>query len=338
VGPPPPAARPGDVVAIVSPSFGAVGAWPHRAQRGSAYLESLGLRVRIMPNAAGCVSWVSGSAQARADDIHEAFADESVSVILPCIGGNHSNQVVPLLDHGLIASHPKIFQAYSDITVLAWALTKHSRLRTFYGPPLVLGLAEHPRVFEYTDHWLRAAWFGTAPLDFEPAREWTDEVLDFDARADLTRGRAMLPNDGWVTIRAGLAEGQLVGGCLETICWHLKGSPEWLDLRDCVLFLETSEEAPSPAHVDAYLTDLELLGVFDDASALLFGRPAGYRREDVAVLWDVVRRRTAAASIPVLGNIDIGHTDPILTLPIGARAYVDAGSHVFRVTELPAAP
>ena len=242
---------PGDTVAIVSPSFGAPGTWPHRAERGGAFLESLGLKVRMMPNAARADSWVSAPAEARADDIHEAFADDSVAVILSSIGGNHSNQVLPYLDYDLIGSHPKIFQAYSDTTMLAWAFARHAQLRSFYGPPLVLGLAEYPRVLDYTDRWLRAAWFGTEPLDFAASEQWTEEFLDFETQKDLERARRLSPNEGWATLREGEAQGPLIGGCLETICWHLKGSSEWLDLSGCILFLETSEEAPSPETVDA---------------------------------------------------------------------------------------
>jgi len=105
---PPPRVKPGDTVAIVSPSFGAPGRWPHRAGRGRAYLESLGFEVRMMRNAERDDSWVSATPEERADDIHEAFADDSVTVVLSSIGGNHSNQVLPHLDFELIASHPKI--------------------------------------------------------------------------------------------------------------------------------------------------------------------------------------------------------------------------------------
>ncbi|MDQ3217820.1 MAG: LD-carboxypeptidase [Actinomycetota bacterium] len=324
---------PGDTVAVVSPSFGAPGAWPHRAERGTAYLESLGLKVRMMPNAARADSWVSAPAEARADDLHEAFADDSVAAVLSSIGGNHSNQVLPHLDYEVIGSHPKIFQAYSDTTVLAWAFARHAGLRSFYGPPLVLGLAEYPKVLDYTDRWLRAAWFGTEPLDFSASERWTEELLDFDTQKDLERARRLLRNERWVTLREGAARGPLIGGCLETICWHLKGSSEWLDLSGCILFLETSEEAPSPETVDAYLTDLEQIGVFEDIAGLLVGRPAYYRPEDVGILWDVVARRTESTGIPVLANLDFGHTDPLLTIPMGAEGYLDAGGHVLRVTE-----
>ena len=90
----PPRVRPGDTVAIVSPSFGAVGAWPHRVERGTAYLEGLGLRVRVMPNAARNEGWASASPVDRVADLHEAFLDDEAAVVLAGIGGNHSNQLL----------------------------------------------------------------------------------------------------------------------------------------------------------------------------------------------------------------------------------------------------
>jgi muramoyltetrapeptide carboxypeptidase LdcA involved in peptidoglycan recycling len=53
-----------------------------------------------------------------------------VTVVLAGIGGNHSNQLLPFLDFELIRSHPKLFQGYSDITVLHWALARHAGLST----------------------------------------------------------------------------------------------------------------------------------------------------------------------------------------------------------------
>ncbi len=140
---------------------------------------------------------------------------------------------------------------------------------------------------------------------------------------------------GWVTIRPGVAEGPLMGGCLETICWHLKGSAFWPDLAGTLLFLKTSEEAPTPAHVDAYLTDLEQLGVFESVAGLIIGRPMGYTDDQSVALWQVVAERSAGAGVPVLGNVDLGHTDPMLTLPLGARARLDAGARTFELLESP---
>lgn len=290
-----------------------------------------------MSHASERLNWVSATPEARAADIHEAFLDKSVRVVLASIGGNHSNQVLPHLDFDLIAAHPKIFQGYSDVTILLWAIAARGGFRTFHGPALTLELAEFPRVLPFTDRFLRAAWFGSEAISYEPATEWTEEFLDFFTQADLTRARELRPATGWVTIRSGVTDGYLFGGCLETICWHLKGSPFWPDLSGAVLFLETSEEAPSPAHVDAYLTDLEQLGVFEQVRGLIVGRPMRYPDDRVETLWGVVKERTAIAGIPVLANVDLGHTDPMLTLPLGAPVRMDAGDRRLVLLESPTA-
>lgn len=331
----PPRVRPGDTVAVVSPSFGAVGRWPHRVERATAYLESLGLKVCVMPNAARSEGWASAPPEARVEDLHQAFLDDEVAVVLAGIGGNHSNQLLPLLDYDLIREHPKIIQGYSDITVLHWALAKHSGLSAFYGPALVPELGEFPRVLPHTDRCLRAAWFGDEAISYEPSDTWTDEVLDWDTKLDLTRPRELRTSDGWVTIREGEASGPLLGGCLETICWHLKGSAAWLDPDGAILFFETSEERPSPAYVDGYLTDLEQLGVFEAAAALVLARPYGYTPEDAKALWEVVARRTEASGLPVLANVEVGHADPMVTLPLGVAAELDARNQRLRLLEAP---
>ena len=326
----PPRVEPGMTVALVSPSYGALGAWPHRMERGVAYLESLGLKVRVMPHAARNEGWSSAPAEARAEDLNTAFADDEGGVVLCSIGGNHSNQVLPHLDFDLIAAHPKVFQGYSDVTVLHWAILGRAGLATFYGPALIPEMGEVPSPLPYTHRWLRAAWFRDEPLRYEPAAEWTEEFLDWDSGGDV-RPRRTDPSPGWRTIRGGQAEGPVVGGCLETVCWHLFGSGHWLSPEGSILFLETSEEAPSPAHVDSYLTDLELAGAFDACTALVVGRPMGYTPEDTETLWEVVEARTAPAGIPVLAGVDCGHTDPMLTLPLGVPARLDAGEKRFEV-------
>ena len=329
----PPRVKPGDTVAIVCPSAPAVALWPHRVERGRAYLHSLGLRTRLMSNAGARDGFVAGTPEQRAADIHEAFLDPEVSVVLAAIGGYNSNQLLPHLDFDLIAAHPKIIQGYSDITWLLWAIAVRSGLRTFHGPALVPEMGEFPEVLPLTDRFLRAAWFGGEPVEFAPAEDWTDELLDWFAQADLTRPRTLVPGSGWRTIREGAADGWLIGGNLETIAWHLRGSSLWPDLTGALLFLEISEVAPSPAEVDSYLTDLEHLGVFEQARGLVFGRPLRYPAAQIDALWAVVRARTERSGIPVLADVDLGHADPMLTLPIGARAHLDASARTFRLLE-----
>jgi muramoyltetrapeptide carboxypeptidase LdcA involved in peptidoglycan recycling len=329
----PPRVKVGDTVAIVCPSAPAVAYWPHRVERGRAYLHSLGLRTKLMTNAGARDGFVAGTPEQRAADIHEAFLDPDVSIVLAAIGGYNSNQVLPHLDFDLIAAHPKIMQGYSDITWLLWAIAVRSGLRTFHGPALVPELGEFPAVLPFTDRFMRAVWFGDEPVEFEPAEAWTDEFLNWSAQADLARPRTLAPGSGWRTVREGAADGWLIGGNLETIAWHLRGSSLWPDLTGALLFLEVSEDAPSPAEVDSYLTDLEQIGVFEHVSGLLFGRPLRYPASDLEPLVEVVRRLTERSGIPVVADVDLGHADPMLTLPIGARAHLDASARTFRLLE-----
>jgi muramoyltetrapeptide carboxypeptidase LdcA involved in peptidoglycan recycling len=113
----------------------------------------------------------------------------------------------------------------------------------------------------------------------------------------------------------------------------LKGSRFWPGFEDTILFLELSEEAPSPATVDAFLTDLEQLGVLDHIRGLLLGRPYGYTAQRTEVLFRVVIEHTVDRGTQVLANVDLGHTDPMLTLPIGARARLDASRRRFALLE-----
>jgi muramoyltetrapeptide carboxypeptidase LdcA involved in peptidoglycan recycling len=66
---------------------------------------------------------------------------------------------------------------------------------------------------------------------------------------------------------------------------------------------------------------------------LVVARPCGYDEEPTKQLWDVIAQRTEAAGLPVLANVDIGYTDPMLTLPIGAaRSSTLAGRSFYEAT------
>lgn len=322
--------QPGSTIAIVSPSAPGMALWPHRADAGIAYLKGLGFEVRLMPNSGLRTGWTAGDGEARAADINDAFSDPDVSIVLSAIGGNHSAQLLPFLDFDLIASHPKVFQGYSDITSLHWALLKNAGLQTFYGPALVPELGEHPVPFAYTTEWMQKAWEG-GPIEFASSRVWTDEFLDWNEKKDLDRPRHMKSSEGWVCVREGAAEGPLLGGCLETLMWHVRGTDIWMEPDGAILFLETSEESPSPAHVDAYLTTMERIGVFDAIKGLVFGRAYGYDDETNEHLLEILAERSAASGIPVLANFDCGHADPMLTLPLGRTARLDCGSRSFSI-------
>lgn len=329
----PPRLREGDTVGVISPSWGGGAEYPHRVERGVAYLESLGFRVKLAPHAMNSVGYVSDTPENRASDVHEMFADPEVKAIFVTIGGDHSCHLLPLLDWDLIRSNPKIFVGWSDAHVLSVAIWRMTGLVAFNGPPIMVEIADYPTMPEYSERHMLEVLCTTEPLGVvEPSDWWTEEILDWDEKEDLTRARSRQRSEGWCWLRGGRAEGVLVGGCLETL-QHLRGTPYWPGWEGTILFLETSEEKPDPEKVDGMLMDYENMGVFERIRGLLFGRPMFYEPEEREQLREVILERTKRYNFPVVSDMDFGHTSPMLTLPVGCRAVVNADRERFEIAE-----
>lgn len=335
----PPALKEGDLISLVSPSSGMAGLIPHRVERARAMLEQLGFAVTIGKNALGVRDYVSGTPEERADDMNAAFADPDVKAIISFIGGNHSNQILDLLDYDLIAKNPKIFMGYSDMTVVHFALHTRAKLVSFYGPAALTQFAENPAVLPYTKEYFEKAAMRTQPIGrVEPSPEWTDEILDWFERKDLERPRSMKLNCGYKWLREGNAEGPLMGGCITSML-HLRGTPYWPDFKDAICFWEVPESSAdfrkgkSVEEMDASLTDLELSGVFEQIKGMIVGRFFGYTEEQNQHLERVILERVQKYSFPVLTGVDIGHTDPMITVPLGTRAKIDSQANSFEFLE-----
>ena len=329
----PPRLRVGDAIGVISPAWGGGAEYPHRVERGVRYLESLGFRVRMAPHAMNSIGYVSDTPENRVADIHEMFRDPEVKAVVSMIGGDHSCHLLPHLDFDLIRENPKVFVAYSDVTVLSVALWTKTGLVNFNGPAIMVELAEYPKVFDYTERYLLKALCSAEPLgQVESSAWWTDEMLDWDTKDDLTRARTGQASSGWTWLKGGSGEGVLVGGCLESM-QHLRGTPYWPDLDGAILFLETSEEKPDPERVDGILMDYENMGAFAGLRGLLFGRPMLYEPEEREQLRQVILERTAGYEFPVITDMDFGHTSPVFTVPVGCRAAIDAERERFEIVE-----
>ncbi len=329
----PPAVKPGDTIGIVSPSWFGGESFVPRARRGIATLEALGFRVKVAPHAFGNAGHVSATAAERVNDLHAMFADPEVTMILATIGGDHSCHLLPLLDWDLIRRNPKVFMGFSDITVLNLAIHARTGLVTFNGPALLTDWAEYPAMPDFSREQVLRAISRPEPLgDLAPAPWWTEEFQDWETGEDLTRARRRQPASGWRWLGSGRGEGQLLGGCLESL-QHLRGTAFWPSVQGAILFLETSEEQPTPEDVDGLLMDYENMGVLDQINGLVVARPYGYEQDEVWRLDRVIRERTARFGFPVLAGTDTGHTTPLQTLPIGCRAVLDADTKRFAVVE-----
>lgn len=320
----PPALRPGDLIAVVAPSWGGPAELPAAFQRGVASLESHGYRVRPMPNATrrGRWEWVSGSPAERADDLMAAFADPAVRAVVCAIGGDHSAQVLPLLDMDAIAANPKVFCGYSDITSLHHGIHRATGLVTFYGPALIPQWGAVGGPFDYTVRHFEAV-AGRAEAAGALPRAGV-EVHDGDFGAAEATGTPLRrsPSRPREVLRAGRGSGPLLAACLPS-ARNVIGTPWQPDYAGRVLILETPEPPYDLAKADADLTHLRLAGCLDGLAALVLCRP--YRFDDAAAeaLHRLVMEHVAEHAYPVLARVEGGHTDPLPTFPIGVLSTVD---------------
>lgn len=327
----------GNVIGIVSPSAGLASLFPHRVKQGEQALQKLGLKVLFAPNSLKNKGYVSASPQERADDLHQLFSNPEVSAILCTIGGNHSNQLLKYLDFNLISSNPKIFIGYSDITVLHYAFAKKSSLRTFYGPCLLPEFGEYPEPLSYTVQYFIKAIMHTAPIGkIEPSSLWTDEFLDWAEKKDLERPRKLYPSKGYEWWKEGKVEGEIFGGAIPSIN-HLAGTEFWVEMKGKIFFIDIPEGAPGKAfplsELDSFLADLDNLNVFRDIQGLIIGRPYQYTTENILLLKEIINYYTKDFDYPILFNANIGHTSPIITLPLGVRVRLNSEENLFEIVE-----
>jgi muramoyltetrapeptide carboxypeptidase LdcA involved in peptidoglycan recycling len=326
----PPRLQPGDTIAALSLSSGLAAKYPHRFEAGKRQLkQSFGVRVVEAPHALCDDDWLYRNPQARADDLHWALTNPEVKGIVSIIGGYESVRILPYLDVALIRQHPKVFLGSSDATVQHFAFFK-AGVVSFYGPSMMTDIAESGGMLPYVTTSLRRALFAEeAPWSLQSAEKWTEEYLDWGKPELQLTLRTLQANPGWVWLQgAARAEGHLLGGCLEVL-EMLKGTRWWPPIerwRGAIFYFETSEEAPPPRQVEYWLRNYASQGILEHLAGILIGRPMRYSAEATGALYAAVKKVLAEVGrrdMPVVANLDFGHTSPAMTLPNGCRAAID---------------
>ncbi|MCK4703790.1 LD-carboxypeptidase, partial [Candidatus Bathyarchaeota archaeon] len=140
-------------------------------------------------------------------------------------------------------------------------------------------------------------------------------------------------NPGWTIIRDGVARGRLAGGHLGTLLL-LAGTEYWPEMSGAILFVESDEEDGPPINVLRQFRQLRHLGVFEEIEALLVGRIPGCvgLKGDLSLPL-LVEDVLEGVEIPVVAGLDFGHTNPIMTLPVGVEAEIDTEKEALSLLE-----
>ncbi len=255
--------------------------------------EAIGLVPRHRPDLLARQRYLAGDDARRLEEWREAVADPEARAIFAARGGYGLMRILPRIDPSPLLARPKVLVGFSDVTALH-AVLNRAGLATVHGPVLTqLGRAPSAAV----DH--LAALLTRAPAP---------------APAGAPAPGAGLA--GGAAIRAGRAEGALLGGSL-TLLAHLCGTPFLPDLRGAILALEDVDERPY--RLDRYLTQLRLAGALDGLAGVVLGQFTSCDSQGVDGL-EVVRELVAELGVPAAEGFAFGHEDGTLAFPLGARA------------------
>jgi muramoyltetrapeptide carboxypeptidase LdcA involved in peptidoglycan recycling len=327
----PPRLKAGDTVAAISLSSGLAGIFPQVYETAKRNLEQFfSLKVITTPHALKDPDWIYNNPKARAEDLHWALENQEVKGIFSMIGGDESVRILPFINHELIRKHPKIFMGFSDTTVQLITFL-NAGVVSFQGPAMMAGISSL-KAFPYAREAIQQMLFDGYVGAMHPAPFWSETNLDWELPDYSDKAHEPLnvqQGEGWLWLQGDKkVEGHLIGGCVEVL-EMLKGTQWWPKpelFEGAVLYLETSNDVPPPTQVEYWLRNYGSQGILNSISALLFARARDYTPEMKTQLNEVilkVLKEVGREDLPVVANMDIGHTTPMMVMPNGCKVFVD---------------
>jgi len=328
--------KPGDKVATISLSWGGAGdadiLWRYNIGK-KRLQEQFGLEVIEMPHTLSGTDFIYNHPEKRAEDLMLAFKDKSIKAIFSCIGGYESVRMLPFINFDIIRNNPKIFIGFSDTTITHMICLK-AGISSFYGPSILAGFAENVKMFDYTKHWIDKVLFDNSIIgNVDSSPIWTSEYLPWEEKNKFVE-RNTHSNGGYDLLQGkGIVKGHLIGGCIEVL-EMIKGTELWPSIdswNNSIIFFETSEDKPHPRLVEYWLRNYGTQGILQKANGIIFGKPYDnlYYEEYKKVIFNVISEELKLVDLPILYNMNFGHTSPIITIPYGAMAEIDCGKKSF---------
>jgi muramoyltetrapeptide carboxypeptidase LdcA involved in peptidoglycan recycling len=283
---------------------------PELRDFGRQNLELLALTVRFGAYVDCRHLHSTGTVRERVTDIHDAFADPDVDVVMAAFGGYNSNQLLPHLDYDAIGRSGKPFVGYSDVTALLVAIADRAGTPVIHGP--AFGTFCDPAAFAYTGDGLRRVLAGERVCFRAPRVAAADRWYlkpGFGPREEFERGP-------WRVMRRGEATAPIVGGNLETLC-ALAGTPWFPATEGCLLFIEDAwGESPGAFHRS--LTQLRHSGTLDAVRGLIVGSvPPGSPLDSPELIEAMLDDELPPhADYPVIYDVNCSHVDPMISIPL----------------------
>jgi muramoyltetrapeptide carboxypeptidase len=296
----------GDTIGLIAPASPVS---KEKVDLSKTVLEQLGFKVKIGTSCYEEYGYLAGKDEVRAKDLNMMFSDDGVHGIICIRGGYGTLKILNMLDYEMIKNSPKIFVGYSDITNIHIALNQICGLITIHGPMAASNMIED------FDDFSKESLLRTIGNN-EPIGQLSNPV-----REDMK------------VFNRGVTEGEIVGGNLALVAASM-GTPYEIDTKDKIFFLEDIDERPYS--IDRMLTELLLARKLQEAKGIILGDFKNCEPdndEDSLSLMQVFEDIILPLNKPTIYNVKSGHCHPMLTLPLGARAQLDADNGKITILE-----
>jgi muramoyltetrapeptide carboxypeptidase LdcA involved in peptidoglycan recycling len=307
----------GDSIMVIAPSDSLANMSEETRKIALDRFEKMGLTVKFANHVEEMDELDSSSIESRVADLHEAFSDDNIQGVITAFGGYNCNQLLQYLDWDLIKNNPKVLVGFSDTTALQNAIFAKTGLVTYSGPSFARFGQE--LYFDYTLESFTQCLLQEDEYTLEPSEKWSDDWWMQDQSK-----RTLLENEGWHVINLGSATGPILGANLPTFNL-LQGTEYMPDISGSVLFLEDDSESKIE-HFDRDLQSVVHLPNFSQVRGLVIGRFEKGSEVTLEKITKMVKNKKELVDIPVIANVDFGHTDPICTFPIGGTVELKAAS------------
>lgn len=301
----------GDTIGIVSPSSAIFDSEPYEIAVET--MQAMGLKVKLGEFVKSRYGHLAGTDEERAEEFNTMFRDPSIDAVIALRGGSGAARILDKIDYDAIATNPKIFIGYSDITALHLAIYEKTGLVTFHGPLAVSTWNQ------YAYDYFRRLLFNAETIT------WKNPTGKGGQLAQTTNRTR--------TISPGKATGILLGGNLSVLTGIMGSEYFPKDWSNTILYLEDVGEAIYA--VDRMMSQLKLGGVLDQISGFVFGKctdcdPKGSGYGSLT-MEEVIDYYIKPLGIPAYTGAMIGHINDNWTIPNGVEAEVDATKGTLRL-------
>jgi muramoyltetrapeptide carboxypeptidase LdcA involved in peptidoglycan recycling len=270
--------------------------------------------------------------EARAEDLIDAFKDPSIKAIISSIWWEESIRLLPYIDFDVIRNNPKIFMWFSDSTITHFFCHK-AWIVSFYWPAIMAWFWENCWLFPYMVNSVRKTLFSNDVIwELTPNTDWwTSEHLDWSVpgNQNIKRKLNKCTWRRWLQ-GSGKHTWETLWGCADvfpfiiwTSIWPTVDEWKWK-----ILLLEPSEEQMPTYAFERIIRNLGSQGILDVISWILLWRAQLNYETNVQINYDetllnIVNNEFWKTDLPLITNMDFGHTDPILTLPLWIKMEID---------------